>query len=82
MNGGNPRDLHSSIKNMDPLSGLSKKPKPGEMKSEYDDLQGMMVGLKPTTYFGKQLTKDDVLVFKDAMKYFYKMEIRASKKGL
>jgi len=82
MNGGNPRDLHSSIKNMDPLSGLGKKPKPGEMKSEYDDLQGMMVGLKPTTYFGKQLTKDDVLVFKDAMKYFYKMEIRASKKGL
>jgi len=82
INGGNPRDLHSSIKNLDPLSGLSKTVKPGEMKSEYQDMQDMMLGVKPTTHFGKQLTKDEVLVFKDAMRYFYKMQNRGYQKGI
>lgn len=82
INGGNPRDLHSSLKNLDPLSGLSKTVKPGEMKSEYQDMQDMMLGVKPTTHFGKQLTKDEVLVFKDAMRYFYKMQNRGYQKGI
>lgn len=82
LNGGKKSDLKTAVNNTDPLSGLAKKAKPGEYKSEYDDVLDIIRGQKPTTYFGKQLTSDEILVFRDAMDYFYKIKVKSYQKGL
>ncbi len=77
MNGGTPQAMNNKIKNADPFKDLSKTPKMGEPISEFQDIQNaVLVGAdyQPLTYFGKSLTPDELLVMKDAMSYFYRMQ--------
>lgn len=76
MNGGNPIALLNQFKNADPFRQLSKTPRPGEGISEYQDLQNAIYIEKyqPFTRFVKQLTRDDILVMRDAMNYHNRMQ--------
>lgn len=82
MNGGNPKSLMSRMMGADPFKGLSKTARPGEGISEYQDLQNAIYvkNYQPFTRFVKQLTRDDILVMRDALTYQQRQQGLKSKK--
>lgn len=72
MAGGTANGLQAKINSTDPFKGLSKTPKMGEAVSEFQDIQNAILikGYEPTTYFGKQLSPDELSTMRDAMRYY------------
>ena len=82
MNGGTPQGLLRKMTESDPFRGLSKTARPGEGISEYQDLQNAIYvkNYQPFTRFVKQLTRDDILVMRDALAYQQRQQGLKSKK--
>lgn len=77
MNGGTPESIQARLRNADPLGGLGKRPKPGEPTSEFQDIRNALAigeDYEPMTSFGKSLTSDEMLVMKDAVSYYLRMQ--------